>query len=230
MQTHAEQVKKARKEKLRAAQLAYLETVERERELTPTEIARLIERDPSTLTRFKNKAGYNGTLSPVIIEMIEQASGIPAPAEALGKRARQAPMHDVPSAPAQGFSEHEGEPYTAPVGDPMAKLVTAAVAGRVHVAPWTLKVRALEDEGYMPGDILIVDLNAQPEAGDIVVAQLYDFERPGRTKTVFRLYHPPFLVGASKDDDARVPQLIDGTVGIKGVVEVAIRRPRRRGV
>ncbi|MBN9458504.1 MAG: hypothetical protein J0I54_17880 [Bosea sp.] len=229
MQTHAEQVKKARKEKLRAAQLAYLETVERERQLTPTEIARLFEGDPSTLTRFRNKAGYNGTLSARTIEMIEQATGILAPPEAHGRRGRAALAEQTPSVPPQGFAEHEGEPYTAPIGDPMAKLVTAAVAGRVHVAPWTLRTRALEDEGYFPGDVVIVDMNAQPEAGDIVCAQLYDFERPGQTRTVFRLFHPPFLVGASKEDNARVPQLIDGTVGIKGVVELAIRKPRRKG-
>ncbi len=230
MQAHPEQVKTARRDKKRAAQLAYLETVERERQLTPTEIARLFKSDPSTLTRFRYKAGYNGTLSDRTISMIEQATGIVAPPEAKRWTAPRKSEGVAPSAPPQGFADHEGEPYTAPVGDPMAKLVTAAVAGRVHVAPWTLKVRALEDEGYMPGDVLIVDLNAQPEPGDIVCAQLYDFERPGHTKTVFRLFHPPFLVGASKEDNARVPQLIDGTVGIKGVVELAIRQPRRKGV
>lgn len=226
MQHQSDLPKRARKDRLRAAQLAYLGEVEERTNLSPTEIARLIESDPSTLTRFKNKAGYNGVLSDTIIERIDLKTGIHAPPEARRKGGLP------PSLPqtlglAGALAEPEAEPYIAPKGDNMAHLVTAAVSGRVHVVPWTLRSRALEDEGYLPGDILIVDLNAEAEAGDIVCAQLYDFERPGSTRTVFRLYHPPFLVGAGREEGARVPQLIDGSVGLKGVVEVAIR-PRRK--
>lgn len=227
MQTQPEHHRKeARKEKLRAAQLAYLDDVEEQTKLTPTEIARAIESDPSTLTRFKNKAGHNGTLSDAIIDKIGSRFGIYAPPEAR-KKSAPVTMEARPSGPAFGLSDLEAEPYQAPKGDRMANLVTAAVAGRVHVVPWLLRSRALEDEGYLPGDVLIVDLNADPDPGDIVCAQLYDFERAGGTRTVFRLYHPPFLVGAGKEEGARIPQLIDGTVGLKGVVEVVIRAKRR---
>jgi hypothetical protein len=226
MQHHPEQLRKARKEKLRAAQLAYLDQVEQQTRLTPSEIAREIESDPSTLTRFKYKAGYNGTLSDVVIAKTEARFGIPAPQDARAKPAGSTAMLVAPAL-GGGLSEPEAEPYQAPKGDKMADLVTAAVAGRVHVVPWTLRSRALEDEGYLPGDVLIVDLNAEPEPGDIVCAQLYDFERAGGTRTVFRLYHPPFLVGAGKEEGARVPQLIDSSVGLKGVVEVVIRSRRR---
>ncbi len=228
MQQSVEHHRKARKERLRAAQLAYLDEVERRTNLTPTEIARLAEGDPSTLTRFKNKPGYNGTLSGQIIEKIEARTGVPAPIDARPKQP-QAVQQAVRTGTHGGLSEQEGELYQAPVGDPMAALVTAAVAGRVHVVPWTLHSRALEEEGYFPGDILIVDLNATPQSGDVVCAQLYDFERGASARTVFRLYHPPFLVGAGREEGARIPQLIDGSVGMKGVVELSIRRPRRGG-
>ncbi len=227
MQTQPEQHRRAaRKEKLRAAQLAYLDEVEERTRLTPTEIARAIESDASTLTRFKNKAGYNGTLSDAVIDKIGARFGIYASPEA---RSKPAPAFVEAShiVPFHGFHDVEAEPFQAPKGDKMAALVTAAVAGRVHVVPWLLRSRALEDEGYLPGDVLIVDLNAEPQAGDVVCAQLYDFERPAQTNTVFRLYHPPFLVGAGREEGARVPRLIDASVGLKGVVEVAIRGRRR---
>lgn len=230
MQTQAETQKKARKDKLRAAQQSWLEEIERTLEATPSEIARLADISPATLTRMRYKDGYNGTLSAAIVDRIEAGTGIAAPAEVRPKKWQRpdgAPALRPAEAPAGGFSDQEAEPYVAPKGDPMANLVTAAVAGRVHVVPWTLRSRALEDELCQPGDIMIVDLNAEPVAGDIVCAQLYDFERGSATRTVFRLYHPPFLVGAGREDGARTPHLIDANVGIKGVVELVIRRTRR---
>jgi hypothetical protein len=230
MQTHADQQKKIRKDRLREAQQAWLDEIERTLEVTPSEIARLSDISPATLTRMRYKAGYNGTLSAAIVDRIEAATGIAAPAEVRPKKwQRPEGAGAKPSAApvATGFSDQEAEPYVAPKGDPMANLVTAAVAGRVHVVPWTLRSRALEDELCQPGDIMIVDLNAQPQAGDIVCAQLYDFDRGSATRTVFRLFHPPFLVGAGREDGARTPHLIDANVGIKGVVELVIRRTRR---
>ncbi len=230
MQTQADTQKKARKDRLREAQQAWLDEIEKTLEATPSEIARLSDISPATLTRMRYKDGYNGTLSAAIVDRIEAGTGIAAPPEVRPKKWQRpdaAPALRSPEAPPGGFSDQEAEPYVAPKGDPMANLVTAAVAGRVHVVPWTLRSRALEDELCQPGDIMIVDLNAQPVAGDIVCAQLYDFERGSATRTVFRLYHPPFLVGAGREDGARTPHLIDSNVGIKGVVELVIRRTRR---
>lgn len=232
MQAHPEQHRKAAgRDRLREAQRAWLEEIERQLEITPTEIARLADVAAATVTRLRYKENYNGTLSAAIVDRIAQGTGIAAPEAARPKRYQRPLLGDQPVAsdlPRAGLSDQEAELYTAPMGDPMARLVTAAVDGRAHVVPWTLRTRSLEDEDVVPGDILIVDLNARPEAGDIICAQLYDFERPGATKTVFRLYHPPFLVGAGKEEGARVPQLIDDKVGLKGVVELVIRRTRRR--
>lgn len=230
MQTHSEQHRKARKDRLRAAQQAWIDEIERALDITPTEIANLSGISPATLTRLRYNPDYNGTLSAAIVDKIELATKVPAPPGARSRPpiALAAAGADTGARAHGELAEQEAEPYTAPLGDPMAGMVTAAVAGRAHVVPWTLRSRALEDEGYMPGDVMIVDLNGAPAAGDIVCAQLYDFERAGNTRTVFRLYHPPFLVGASRDEGARVPQLIDQSVGLKGVVEYVIRA-RRRG-
>lgn len=230
MQAHPEQHRKAAsKDRLREAQRAWLEEIEQQLDITPTEIARLADVAAATVTRLRYKQDYNGTLSAAIVDRIAQGTGIAAPDAARPKRYDRPRLTEQPVASdaPMGLSDQEASPYTAPIGDKMARLVTAAVDGRAHVVPWTMQTRALEHEDIAPGDILIVDLNARPEAGDIVCVQIQDAERPSGMKTVFRLFHPPFLVGASRDEASRVPQLIDDRVGIKGVVELVLRRTRR---
>jgi len=94
------------------------------------------------------------------------------------------------------------------------------------VDPWVMKSRALEHAGYLPGDILIVDLNAKPQDGDAVCAQIYD--RNGKTETAFRIYEYPFLIAASADPDLRRPVLVDNErASIRGVVMASIRPASR---
>lgn len=98
-------------------------------------------------------------------------------------------------------------------------------AEALHKVAWELKSEALLHEGYRPGDILIVNLNAQPKPGDIVLVQLYDWRNRAGTETVFRLYEPPFLIASGPVEAARKPRLINADdVGIKGVVEAMLRR------
>lgn len=216
---------------LQQAQRAYIDQVARKLHLTVTEIARMGDIHPSTLTRFQNKPGYKGTLSPLTISMIAERSGVPAPQEAMAKpltsQARVQQVFRFAGGPGNGLSDVEATPYEARPGDYFGPLVKAALAGRNHASPWTLKSRALEEEGYMPGDLLIVDLNAIAQPGDVVCAQIYDWERPNGTRTVFRLFQPPYLIGAGREEGARMPHLVDGrNVVVKGVVESSLRRRR----
>jgi SOS-response transcriptional repressor LexA len=88
-----------------------------------------------------------------------------------------------------------------------------------------LRSRCLEVAGYVPGDVLMVDMNAKPEQGDVVCAQVYD--RLGRAETVFRIFEDPFLVASSLDGTFFKPLLIDNErVVVRGVV-VASFRDRR---
>lgn len=208
--------KSAVKDRLREAQRRWLSKVIDETGKTPTEIARLGGINPSTLTRFRNDARHGGALSPVTIGVISERTGIPIDPEALSR--------PLPPARPGGFREREAEPYVASSGDPLADAVTSFIAGRVGVDPWTLRTRALEYEGFRPGDVVIVNLNGTPRPGDVVCVQIYDFAN-GRAQTVFRLYEPPFLIGSGPDEAVRKPRRADeDSVAIKGVVEMTFRR------
>lgn len=128
---------------------------------------------------------------------------------------------------AAGLSD-EATPYVAATGDDASrKLVDAAVEGRVNAAAWVLKTRALEDAGFLPGDIVISDRSELPQAGDAVVAQVVDL-RSGSTETVFRVLEAPYLVAASADPALRKPLLIDNErVIVMGTITHSIRTRRR---
>lgn len=212
------------KSELIQAQRDYLDEVMRQTGLTLTEIAVRANAHHSTLTRFRNRPDHKGALAPTTINMIAERTGVPAPDSAGGYPPSRSAMARALAARPAGLSDNEAEPYDATSPGASESIVAAAIRGRLHVVLWRLQSRALEDEGYMPGDILLVDLNAQPRAGDIVCAQIYDLRRQNGTRTVFRLYHPPYLVGAGREEGARKPHLVDGnTVVVKGVVEASFR-------
>jgi hypothetical protein len=75
---------------------------------------------------------------------------------------------------------------------------------------WKLTTRALELAGYIPGDVVRLDMKAPPQAGDAVFAQVYNFER-GNAETRFRLFDPPYLVTRTMDPGVNNrPLYIDG--------------------
>ena len=96
--------------------------------------------------------------------------------------------------------------------------IKALIGGRKAVDSCTIRTRALECIGYVPGDIVIVELGRPPAPGDVVCAQVYDWGR-SEPETVLRIYEPPVLVSATLDEQLRRPLVVDNVrVIIKGVV------------
>lgn len=187
-----------------------------DRKVTLTDIARRANMNPSTLTQFYNREERGGTLQTFSIRRIADAMDEAVPPEVIGE------------SEARGFREAEALPYSAQPGDPIAEAVRAFIAGRDHLIPWELRTRALEPAGFAPGDVLIMDLNGEASAGDVVCAQIYDWQA-GRAETVFRVLEPPYLVGAG-DDAWRKPLLAsDRAVAIKAVMLMSFRRRTARG-
>jgi len=113
-----------------------------------------------------------------------------------------------PSAPSgsRGLAE-DAVRFDAESADPtVSAAITALIGDRQAAVAWTIRTRALECIGYLPGDIVIVDLGCQPARGDVVCAEVYSLGRQD-AEMVMRIYEPrrPLMV-----DDARVT--------IKGVV------------
>lgn len=196
---------------LREEQIEWLGRVLSQTGLTRHGLAVKAEIPPPTLSMFVSpRAKHN--LSSGNVRKIERATGL---------RFGAGESHLV-------ARENEAEPYRAESdADPFGAIVAAAVGGANHLAPWRLASRALEAAGYLPGDALIVDLNAAAEPGDVVCAQRYNW-RAMTAETVFRIFEPPAtLVSATLDPALRRPILVDDEhVKIKGVV-VASVRPRQ---
>jgi transcriptional regulator with XRE-family HTH domain len=183
----------------------------------PTELARRIGKAPSTINRFLNDPGAEHNLSDETIFAIAEVSGL-------------SPL-EYPSSPrrAPGFYEPEAQAFDAGSGSGDT-LVDDAVRNLVHgrnaVDPWILRSRAVETVGYLPGDILIVDMNERPRPRDLVCAQVFDWAG-GKAETVFRLYEPPYLIAATGDARLLKPFVVDDDVVIIRGVVISSLRPRR---
>lgn len=171
------------------------------------ELARRTGIDASTFSRFKNDKANMAQLEPATITLMEEAAGLRYGTEA----------------GASQFDEPEASLYTAEGGE-VALAVRALKAGRNGIDPWVLNSRGLETAGYLPGDVVMVDLNAMPRAGDVVCAQVYS---RGQAETIFRIYEEPFLVAATFDASKFKPLLVDNArVLIRGVVTACFRERR----
>jgi transcriptional regulator with XRE-family HTH domain len=203
---------------LRQRQVDWVDAILSSRGWSLSELASAAGIAPSTLTRWRNSTGNatgGETLSTATVAKIESAAGIRS--------------YEMPTPDGRSFAESEAEPYEYRKGESPAGAMIAAIAGdRAGVDAWRLTSRSLDVRGYLPGDIVAVDLNEKPEAGDIVCAQVYDWTR-GKAETVFRIYEAPVLVAASTDVRASRPYVIDEQhVVVKGVVIGLMRLPERR--
>jgi hypothetical protein len=198
-------------ENVRRKQLDWVSAILNYRGWKPSRLANEAGINHSTLSKWMNDPLNVAQLNSMTVEKLADAGGIP-------------PYHTSPVNQPRGFAETEAAPFLLLDDDPVAAAVGAIIGGRNGVDAWTMKSRALESAGFLPGDVLIVDLNAGPEPGDAVCAQLYD--RAGRADTVFRIYEYPYLVAASYDPGLRRPVLIDNDhAKVMGVV-IATVRPR----
>lgn len=172
----------------------------------------------STVTRYVNDGTSSLTITERSLDAISKFSAIPKNVMP-GQRA-------LP-----GFSESEAVPYDArQQGDRAPEWVNQAIAahkaGRNGVEPWVMRSWALDLMGVLPGDILMIDQNRRPRAGNIVCVQLTDLAS-GRTETVMRRYEPPFVLGSSAKMTALRPEVVDDERVIIMGVEDGIIRPRQ---
>lgn len=166
----------------------------------------------STVTNAANDPDYPNVMGTTTITKISRATGIPPPVLPTGLDDRAA-----------GLAEPEAVPYRI-AGTSHDALIEAYTAASASLVPWELRTRALELAGYLPGDIVILDMNARPADGDVVCAQVYDFAA-SQAKTIWRRYQAPYLLAASTETELPV-RADDKTAAIKGVVVLSIR-PRK---
>lgn len=200
-------------ENLRRKQLAWFEAVLLHRNWNMSQLAEIASVDPSTLSKFRNDPDNMKQLSTRVVERIAEASGIH-------------PYDTREPVRPRGFGEGEAVPYVAGPGlDPLTAAISAVRREAYGLDPWILRSRALENAGYLDGDVLMIDLNAEARAGDIVCAQVYDDK--GGARTIMRIFEDPYLIAASHDPSLLRPLHVGrDPVVLRGVV-VSSFRPRR---
>lgn len=196
-------------EHTRRKQLDWFHAILEQKGWRPKRLADEAGINHSTLSKWLNDPDNIARLSSSSVDKIAEATGVP-------------PYYTEPIMQSRGMAEVEAEPFIFADSDPITTAVAAIVSGRPGIDAWILRSRAMETAGFMPGDVLIVDLNAAPLDGDAVCAQLYD--RAGRAETAFRIYESPFLIAASQDPALRRPLLIDNDrAQVRGVVITSLR-------
>lgn len=139
----------------RAAVSAWIEEIIERRKLTPEMIAEAAGVHVSTIYRAKkgNHSPSLGTISRVCVALGEEApsgfGGVTAP-RPVGLQEDAAPWTGA-------------APALLPLENPNHSI-------------WIVRSRALELAGVMPGDLARLDQSARARPGDLVVAQIYDFD------------------------------------------------------
>ena len=147
-----------------AKQRAYLRDTLKELGITATFLARQLGLSPSTFTRFiRLPDSSEKTLHPATLDKVEALrqtnsdSPIPTAAQGAWAQAREEATRVVVEGKAQ---------------DALARALAALIGDREGIEPWQLNTRALELEGFMPGDIVLVDGEAGALQVEVDAAEL----------------------------------------------------------
>lgn len=174
----------------------YLREIKQRTGHGPTRMAREVGMSESAFTRH-----WNGQIKSLprldSIRKLVAHYKIPPPAGMMGEQ-------PAPS----GFAESEATKYEGSPGRIVAS----------HQSIWTVKSPVLATLGMLPGDRFILDPLVAARDYDVVLAQVYDFDRD-TAETVLRIYFEKFLVVPTYLTD-RTPRLhVDNnSIKIMGVV------------
>jgi DNA-binding Xre family transcriptional regulator len=171
----------------------------------PTPLAREIGIAASTLSRVL-KEGSTTTLRADTLSKLQEYMSLFV-------------SGDSPAAPGLRGLAEDAVPFDAERADPaVSAAIRALIGSREEADSRTIRTRALEGLGYLPGDIVIIDLRRKPVRGDVVCAQVSELGR-SEPETVMRIYQPPVLVAATFDEQLqRLLWVDDPRVKIEGVV------------
>ncbi|MBS1180416.1 MAG: helix-turn-helix protein [Proteobacteria bacterium] len=199
---------------LPARQLAYVRAVLARTGETEYSLAKKASLDHTTLLGFSTQEEPRRRLRRRTIDLIQKATGIPFE----GGAEPEISVDVGPTDPVSISVDNE-----APA---LKHAILSLCQNRKNAHPWLLRGGELADFGYFAGDIVVVDLDEAPRDGDVVCAQVHDFQML-RARTVFRFYDGGYLLTGSVAPELRLPiPITDRQVAIMGVV-VAMLRPRQ---
>jgi hypothetical protein len=190
---------------------AWLRGVLDRKRLFPATLATKAKLHPSTLTRFLNGHNVTHDLSRRTITAIEKATGI-----LWGEDTVREPLSDAAIY----------QPGNDELSLPVCAAVKHLIANQPSLECWVLSSSVIELNGYLPGDILIVDQKASPVDGDAVAVR-----RRGNSGGLnVRIYLKPYLVAAAIDPTAWKPMLLDDHTEVTGVIVSMFRHRKEQNL
>lgn len=186
----------------------WLRAIARHLNLSPSDLALKSGLAASTLTRYLNDRSSTIGISQRTLDAVAAYAGIAVNVMPGQRRA------------AGGMAEPDAVPYDTDDQPKPLWLQRAIADMRAEtnaLDPWVMKGWGLDMVGVMPGDVLMIDMNARPRAGDIVCAQIVDWAT-GAAETVIRRFDPPYLTAHSAKLGPLKPELIDDDrVSVRGI-------------
>jgi transcriptional regulator with XRE-family HTH domain len=154
----------------------WIDAIKSEQGIDIPEIARAAGVSPSTIYRWLDDK-HPFTPSMTTIQKIAAVYSTPIPESIMPERV-------LSGQAGPGLAEAE----VSYIGETPPELQAGNNQG-----VWRIDGRSLELAGYLPGDLVLVDMSVVPHSGDVVCAQVYNIER-GTAETKLRVYDPPFLL------------------------------------
>ncbi|MDH7785058.1 hypothetical protein QBD01_001058 [Ochrobactrum sp. 19YEA23] len=192
---------------------AWIKAVADHLSLSPSRLALNSGSAASTVTRYLNDTSGTIGITQSTLEKIALYSGVPV--HRLPGGDRHNPAADV--IPLQDHSD--------PLPEWVGKAAAAIVDGKNGRDAWYVQGWALDLKGILPGDILVVDRQMRPKAGDVVLVRITDFTS-GESEDVIRVYDMPFVLTHSAKLGIQKPLVVDDEkVAIVGV-SIGTIRPR----
>lgn len=176
--------------------------------VTPEEIAEKLGKHFSLISRiYVGRQKMTAEQAQVFADMLK------VPLSEVMKRAGILHAEEAQSID-PGFSESDVTPWIGKKEDQRTMRETSATLGgnRPGVDVWKVTTNALVLSGYLKDDHILLDthLADRAKAGDIVIAQIYDWNA-GTAVTVLRRFEPPVLVASSINPEDQRVHIVDGT-------------------
>ncbi|MEO1637747.1 MAG: helix-turn-helix transcriptional regulator [Pseudomonadota bacterium] len=177
--------------------------------VTAEDIAAEMGRDRSVVSRI-----YTGQ-QPMSLQWAQAFSKVlQQPLPEILRRAGVMESEGTPSVH-HGFSEGDASIFQGPLAQSSRNNSVAELlgGGKPGVDVWKVETDALVLDGYLPGDLLLVDANQAERcrAGDVVIAQRYH-TTTGAATTLLRKFEPPVLLSSSGSPNHRRVLVVDNDV------------------
>lgn len=196
----------------------WLEAIMAEKRLSPIQLAKNVGVSPTTIYRALDPDGeFTPTMKTLL--KISNKTGATMPG-GHGHHPRSYDIHEV-----EHFRPKSAALKHLMFSDLNLFPVTIEENRKRSQEVYQVMDRALDLEGYLPGDIVVVDPAVQPRPGDIVCAVVD--KKVAEESEILRRFEPPYLISRSLDRLVEpAPILLDRTVHIKGTVTSLIRNMR----